>query len=85
MKVRMKSMAELKKKVRAGEIELVHVSDSGEWMSYGVGKQPMTVKGFWWEDHEQEFLVVDHPNIISKDEYERLKPLFENVDGNIDE
>ena len=76
MKVRMRSIEELKQKVRAREIELVHTSDSGEWISYGVGKQPTTVKSFWWEDHEQEFLVVDHPNPISREEYERLKPLF---------
>lgn len=76
MKVTLKTHEEIKALIKAREIELMHSSDSGEWTSYGVGKQPTTVKTFWWEDHGQEYLVVDHPNPISRDEYDRLKILF---------
>lgn len=35
-----------------------------------------TFKPFHWSEHDTEFLVIDHPNIITKDEYERMKDLF---------
>ena len=31
-------------------------------------------------DHGEEFLVVDHPNPISKQQYELMKNLFDTVD-----
>lgn len=37
-------------------------------------------KGFHATDHGEEFLVVDHPNPISRDEYERIKALFTEVE-----
>jgi len=35
-----------------------------------------TIKPLHWAEHDAEFLVVDHPNPISKKEYEHLKSLF---------
>jgi hypothetical protein len=34
------------------------------------------VSSFHVLQHGEEFLVVDHPNPISKDEYEKMKELF---------
>lgn len=38
------------------------------------------VKGFHVLDHGKEFLVVDHPNPISREEYEAIKDLFDNIE-----
>jgi len=41
------------------------------------------VKGFHVLDHGEEFLVVDHPNPISRQEYEAVKDLFDNVEEKV--
>ena len=80
-KVKMKTYEALKKLFRAKEIRCRHVSDDGEYMSVAIPYEDtggyQSVKGFWTSDLGEEFLVVDHPNVITKDEYERWKILFE--------
>lgn len=75
-KVMLKTSEAIVKLIKNREVLPMHTSDSGEWTSYGVGENPTVVKTFWYDDHGKEFLVVDHPNPISKDEYDRLKILF---------
>ena len=40
-------------------------------------KASFNAKSFHVLDHGKEFLVVDHPNIITKREYEAMQDLFE--------
>ena len=69
---------EFKEMLKKGEIQLISTSDSGEVAHYGTVGNPSHVMGVWWNDHGEEYLVVDHPNPISKDSYERMKVFFKD-------
>lgn len=75
-KVKMKSEKEFKEMVKNGDLKFLSSSDSGEVSHYGTATSPMHVMGVWWHDHDEEYLVVDHPNPISKESYERMKIMF---------
>jgi hypothetical protein len=72
-KVKLKSGKDLKK-----HIDLT--SDSGEMIRLRVKKSEgvSIYRNFHSGDFGKEYLVVDHPNPISKDEYELIKELFED-------
>lgn len=75
-KIRLKTHEQLKWMLRRKEIQLHHVSDDGEMYHWGTVGNPSHVKPTWYDDMGKEYLVVDHPNPISKEEYERLKIFF---------
>lgn len=77
--VKSKSIEQFKQMVRAKEIQHLSTSDSGEISHYGTIGNPSRVMGFWWCDHGQEYLVVDHPNPISRESYEGVKIFFEEL------
>lgn len=85
-KVKLKATHKLKRFARflGGDMsETVHYfidMVTGEPME--SNKEPnksFMAKGFHVCDHEEEFLVVDHPNPISRDEYNKIKELFEEL------
>jgi hypothetical protein len=79
-KVRLKSQEQIKRLLQNGEIQHIFTSDSGEISHYGTAGNPTNVQSIWWEEYGQEFAVVDHPNPISKENYEARKIFFdENV------
>jgi hypothetical protein len=59
-------------------------SGSGEMFRLRVKKSVgMSVyRNFHCSDFGQEYLVVDHPNPISNDEYKLIKELFEEIEDN---
>lgn len=75
MKVRLKSLKEILKMERAGEIT-THHSDSGEWITVCTIGNPSHCQTFWYEDFGEEFLVVEHEKPISKAHYEIKKNIF---------
>jgi hypothetical protein len=86
-KVRLKSLDEIEKLEKEGKIRLMNISDSGEWRTYGVGpgaergptydRGVVYCKTFWYEEYGDEALVVDHPNPISKGDYNDFRILYE--------
>ena len=77
----LKTIEEFKNMVREGEINQHQTSEDGEMSSFscpwGTGEDPPEVhKGFHCLDHGEEFLVVDHPHPISKQQYEMIKIFF---------
>ena len=84
MKVVAKSINKLKKYARhlGGDMsETLHYfirMDNGELLERGENPDTsFTAKGLHVLEHGEEFLVVDRPNPISKQEYEQIKVLFE--------
>lgn len=77
MKVKLKTAKEFEKLAKAGEIEVIGCSDSGEITHYGTKGNPSHLKSVWFDDYGQEYLVVDHPNPISRESYENRKIFFE--------
>ena len=73
-----KAAEEFKQMVRDGKIERVNVSDSGEWATYCTKSNPAFCMRFWWQDFGREYLVVDHDNPISKQNYENMKAFFDD-------
>ena len=72
----LKTSDELKKMVRSQEIQLLRVSDDGEVYSYGTIGNPSHVLSVWYDDHGQEYKIVDHPHLLSKPSFDRLKVFF---------
>lgn len=76
MKVKLKTINELKDLFRQGLIEW-RSSDCSDASYLGVktgyGTMMFTV---WPNDFNSDYLVVDHDNPISKELYEKLKILF---------
>ncbi len=79
MKVRLKTHEQLKKMIRCKEIKLHHVSDDGEVSHYGTLGNPSHTLTVWYDNMGKEFLVVDHPNIITKESYEKRKMFFDEI------
>lgn len=77
-KTKLKSSSEFKKMLRAGEIECLNVSDSGELAHWATKGNPSHVLTVWYDDHGKEYLVVDHPSPISRELYEKRKIFFED-------
>jgi hypothetical protein len=78
MKVKLKSKEEIKDMVKKGEITILYTSDSGEITHYGTTGNPSHVMSVWFHDYDTEYEVVDHPQPISKDSYEKRKIFFKN-------
>jgi hypothetical protein len=78
-KVKLKTYKELKEMARKGKIEILHVSDSGEVMHFGTIGNPSHVLTVWADNLGEEYLIIDHPNTISKDSYEDRKIFFDDI------
>jgi tricorn protease-like protein len=77
-KVKLKSHSKLKKLVKEGSVQLLNVSDSGEWITYGVPNGAFThVLHVYVEDHGQEYEVTKLDNSISESQLKKLGVLFE--------
>lgn len=76
-KVILKTREKITNLIENEKVKLIDTSDSGEVSCVGVGEQPTFVMSIWYSDYGKEYLVVDHPNPISKTEYEKCKILFE--------
>ena len=79
-KVKLKSREEFKKMERADEIEHIFTSDSGEITHYGTKGGISHIQSVWYDDYGDEYLIVDHPNPISKEAYEARKIFFDEVE-----
>ena len=77
MKVKLKSAEEFQSMVRKNTILLQHASDSGEVYHYGTVGNPSHILAVWYDEYGKEYLVVDHPNPISRESYEKRKVFFE--------
>jgi hypothetical protein len=76
--VKLKSINKLKKLEREGRIKIIHVSDSGEWITYGIPDGALThLLNVYIEDHGQEYQVTKLDNSISESSLKRLSILFE--------
>ncbi len=78
--VKMKSGKAITAMVRSGEIRHAGGCDSGEFSRYMWGDEntgPIHSVGLWFDDPGSEYLIVDHPNPISRCEYENMKSFFE--------
>jgi len=84
MKVKLKSVKQFKKMVRNKEIECLGCTDSGEITHYGTKGNPSHVMSIWWDQHEEEYLIVDHPNPISRESYKARKIFFEELEESND-
>ncbi len=78
-KVMLKTYDEIKKMVRKKEVQMMNIGDSGELMHYGTIGNPSAVMSIWFDDYGTEYLVVDHPNLISKADFEARKIFFKEV------
>jgi len=76
MRVKLKSQEEFKRMVREGEVKTIGGSDSGAVTHYGTAGKTTHVLSVDYDEYGQEFLVVDHPNPISREDYERRKVFF---------
>jgi hypothetical protein len=77
-KVKLKSYLELKKLIKAGKVELISTSDSGEYIHLGVKDGGMTyVFSAYFEDFGSYYEVTKLDNHISEDQLKRLEVLFE--------
>lgn len=77
--VKMKSGKAIQAMVRSGEIKHDGGSDSGEYSRYRWEENSIVrMMGLWFNQPGSDYLVVDHPNVISKREYENTKIFFED-------
>jgi hypothetical protein len=75
---KLKSKSKLKQLIKQGQVRLIHVSDCGEWITYGVPDGGFThLLHVHVEDHSQEYQVTKLENSISESSLERLNILFE--------
>jgi predicted phosphoadenosine phosphosulfate sulfurtransferase len=78
-KVKLKSYLELKELIKQGKVELISVSDSGEYLHLGIKDGYMThMFSVYFEDFESEFQVTKLDNHISESQLERLRILFDD-------
>lgn len=75
-KTYLKSRSEIKKLEREDKIDHIFTADSGEITHYGTKGNPSAIMSIWWDDYGQEYLIVDHPNPISKEAFEARKIFF---------
>lgn len=76
-KARLKSKKEIKKLLREGKIKQHSISDCGEITHYGTVGNPSAIMSIWWDEYGQEYLIVEHPNPISREAYESRKIFFD--------
>lgn len=84
MKVILKSKEEIREMELRGEIVRLFTSDSGEVSHYGVknsGGSGQPIMSIWWNDYGDEYLIVDHPNPMSRDAYKARKIFFKEVEN----
>lgn len=87
-KVKLKTISELKKFARhlGGDMsETLHYFIKFDGKPIKNTEEPNTsfhAVGFHVLDHGEEFLVVDHPNPISKQQYDAYRELFKEEDEN---
>ena len=75
---KLKSKSKLKQLIKQGQVRLVHPSDCGEWITYGIPDGAFThLFNVHAEDHGQEYQVTKLENSISESSLERLSVLFE--------
>ena len=87
-KVRMKTISQLKRFARhlGGDMseDIYYFAKSTGNLIENIddGYKNFNAVGFHALDHGTEFLVVDHPNPISKQQYEAFRELFTEEDEN---
>jgi len=86
MKVKSKTLKELKKYARhlGGDMNetlhyFIRASDGSLLKTLDSPECTFTAIGLHVLNHNEEFLVVDHPNPISKYEYESTKILYKEI------
>lgn len=82
-KVKMKTRGELRLSIRRDDkfahMSTVLISPQGELLQRNEEAEDYTSVFIDYDEFGEEFLVVDHPNVISKAEYEFKKSLFDDV------
>lgn len=77
MKAKLKTQEQFVEMLRNREIDLLHVSDDGEFFAYATKTNPAHVMRFHYSDFGQEFAIIDAENIIRRCDYEDRKIFFE--------